>query len=55
MSLTKAEIAHLRGLRLKKNREAAQAFVVEGPKVVAELVAAGLPVFWRLGKSSAAN
>ncbi|MBT5901678.1 MAG: RNA methyltransferase [Opitutaceae bacterium] len=41
MSLTKAEIAHLRGLRLKKNREAAQAFVVEGPKVVAELVAAG--------------
>lgn len=41
MPLTKAEIAHLRGLRLKKNREAAQAFVVEGPKVVAELVAAG--------------
>ena len=40
MPLTKAEIAHLRGLRVKKNREAAQAFVVEGPKVVAELIAA---------------
>jgi TrmH family RNA methyltransferase len=41
MPLTKAEITKLRGLRNKKNREAAQAFVVEGPKVVAELVAAG--------------
>ena len=41
MPLTKAEIAQLRGLRNKKNREAAQTFVVEGPKVVAELIAAG--------------
>lgn len=41
MPLTKAEIAHLRGLRLKKNREAAQSYVVEGPKVIAELLAAG--------------
>lgn len=41
MSLTKAEIIRLRGLRLKKNREAEQRFVVEGPKVVAELLAAG--------------
>ncbi len=41
MSLSKAEITRLRGLRLKKNREAEARFVVEGPKVVAELVAAG--------------
>ncbi len=41
MPLSKAEISRLRGLRLKRNREAAGQFVVEGPKVVAELLAAG--------------
>lgn len=41
MPLTKAEIARLRGLRLKKNREASATFVVEGAKVVTELIAAG--------------
>lgn len=40
MPLTKAETTRLRGLRLKKNREAEQAFVVEGTKVVSELIAA---------------
>jgi RNA methyltransferase, TrmH family len=43
MSLTKAEISRLRGLRLKKNREEAGQFVIEGPKVITELVAAGCP------------
>lgn len=41
MPLTKAEISRLRSLRLKKNREEAGRFVVEGPKVIAELLAAG--------------
>ena len=41
MSLTKAEISRLRGLRLKKNREEAGQFVIEGPKVIGELIAAG--------------
>ena len=41
MPLTKAQISELRGLRLKKNREAAGLFVVEGSKVVTELLAAG--------------
>ncbi|MCC5024256.1 MAG: RNA methyltransferase [Candidatus Synoicihabitans palmerolidicus] len=41
MPLTKAQISHLRGLRLKKNREAAGQFIVEGPKVVSELINAG--------------
>lgn len=41
MPLTKAEIQRLRDLREKKNREAAGLFVVEGPKVVGELLAAG--------------
>ncbi|MGY8718262.1 MAG: TrmH family RNA methyltransferase, partial [Verrucomicrobiia bacterium] len=41
MPLTKAEIARLRGLRLKKNREASATFIVEGSKVVNELIAAG--------------
>ncbi len=41
--LTKAELQRLRSLREKKNREAACLFVVEGEKVVAELLAAGFP------------
>lgn len=41
MPLSKAEISQLRSLRLKKNREEAGRFVVEGPKVIAELLAAG--------------
>ena len=43
MPLTKAEITRLRELREKKSREAAGLFVVEGPKVVGELLAAGAP------------
>jgi TrmH family RNA methyltransferase len=38
--LTKAEVQRLRSLREKKHREQLGLFVVEGPKVVAELVAA---------------
>ena len=38
--LTKAEIQRLRALREKKNREEAGLFVVEGEKVVGELLAA---------------
>jgi TrmH family RNA methyltransferase len=41
--LTKAELQRLRSLREKKQREALGLFVVEGEKVVAELLAAG----WR--------
>ncbi len=41
--LTKADLARLRGLREKKSREAAGLFVVEGGKVVGELLAAGHP------------
>ena len=40
--LTKMEIQRLRALREKKVREAQGLFVVEGEKVVAELVAAGV-------------
>ncbi len=43
MALTKAEITHLRGLRSKKNREAAGQFIVEGEKVVRELATTGHP------------
>ena len=39
--LTKAEIQRLRSLREKKHREALGLFVVEGEKVVGELIAAG--------------
>ncbi len=39
--LTKAEVARLRSLRDKKQRDALALFTVEGEKVVAELVAAG--------------
>ena len=40
--LTKAELTRLRYLREKKNREATGLYVVEGEKVVGELLAAGL-------------
>ncbi len=43
MPLTRAAVARLRSLQEKKHREALGLFVVEGPKVVAELLAAGLP------------
>lgn len=43
MPLTKAEISRLRSLQEKKHREALGLFVVEGEKVVAELLAAGFP------------
>jgi TrmH family RNA methyltransferase len=43
MPLTKADISRLRDLREKKAREAAGLFVVEGPKVVGELLAAACP------------
>ena len=39
--LTKAQLQRLRALREKKNREAEGLYVVENPKVVAELLAAG--------------
>jgi len=41
--LTKATLQHLRSLREKKHRDAAGQFVVEGEKVVAELLAAQFP------------
>jgi TrmH family RNA methyltransferase len=41
--LTKAELQRLRSLREKKNREALGLFVIEGEKVVGELLAAGFP------------
>jgi TrmH family RNA methyltransferase len=41
MPLPKAEITRLRSLQDKKNREAAGLYVVENPKVVAELLATG--------------
>jgi TrmH family RNA methyltransferase len=41
--LTRAELQRLRSLREKKNREALGLFVIEGEKVVAELIAAGFP------------
>ena len=43
MPLTKAELARLRDLREKKHREAAGLFVIEGAKVVGELLAANFP------------
>ncbi len=43
MPLTKAEISRLRSLQEKKHREALGLFVVEGEKVVAELLAAEFP------------
>lgn len=44
MPLTKAEISRLRSLQEKKTRETAGAYVVEGTKVVAELLSAGAPI-----------
>lgn len=44
MPLTKAEITRLRSLQEKKAREAAGLFVVEGAKVVGELLAAKFPL-----------
>lgn len=44
MPLTKAELSRLRDLRDKKHREAAGLFVVEGEKVIGELLAAGFPL-----------
>lgn len=41
MPLSKAEINRLRELRHKKHREESGHFVVEGPKVIGELLAAG--------------
>lgn len=43
MPLTKAELTRLRELRDKKHREAAGRFVIEGEKVVGELLAANFP------------
>jgi TrmH family RNA methyltransferase len=43
MPLTKADIARLRSLQDKKHREALGLFVVEGEKVVGELLAAKFP------------
>jgi TrmH family RNA methyltransferase len=43
MPLTKAELARLRSLQEKKHREALGLFVVEGEKVVGELLAADFP------------
>jgi RNA methyltransferase, TrmH family len=42
--LTRAEIQRLRSLREKKHRETLGLFVIEGEKVVAELIAAGCPL-----------
>ena len=42
--LTKAALSRLRSLREKKHREALGLFVVEGEKVVGELLAAGFPL-----------
>ncbi len=44
MPLTKTELARLRGLREKKHREEAGLFVIEGEKVVGELLAANYPL-----------
>lgn len=44
MPLTKAEITRLRSLQEKKHREALGLFVVEGEKVVGELLAAKFPL-----------
>ncbi|NBR58131.1 MAG: hypothetical protein EBT89_03070, partial [Opitutaceae bacterium] len=43
MPLTKAELSRLRDLREKKNRERTELFVIEGEKVISELLAAHYP------------
>ncbi len=60
--LTKAEIQRLRSLREKKHREELGLFVVEGEKVVAELLAANFPFAeiyatpaWRGAKTQAVS
>ncbi len=50
--LTKTQLSRLRALREKKNRETEGLYVVENPKVVAELLAAGT-VFAELYATSA--
>ncbi|HWA86914.1 MAG TPA: RNA methyltransferase, partial [Opitutus sp.] len=42
--LSKADVQRLRSLRQKKHRDALGLFVVEGEKVVAELLAANFPL-----------
>ncbi len=44
MPLTKAELSRLRDLRDKKHRETAGLFVIEGEKVIGELLAAKFPL-----------
>lgn len=44
MPLTKAEFSRLRDLREKKHREASGLFVIEGEKVIRELLAANFPL-----------
>ena len=44
MPLTKTELSRLRGLREKKHREVAGLFVIEGEKVIGELLAADYPL-----------
>lgn len=44
MPLTKAELSRLRDLRDKKHRESTGRFVVEGEKVIGELLATGYPL-----------
>lgn len=44
MPLTKAELTRLRDLRDKKHREATGLFVIEGEKVIGELLAAEFPL-----------
>ena len=44
MPLTKAEFSRLRDLREKKHREAAGLFVIEGEKVIRELLTANFPL-----------
>lgn len=60
MPLTKTELSRLRDLRDKKHREAAGLFVIEGEKVIAELLAAQYPLqeiyatsAWRAPKGDA--
>jgi len=58
--LTKAELQRLRSLREKKNREALGLFVIEGEKVIGELLAANFPFLeiyaapdWQLPRTAA--
>lgn len=60
MPLTKAEIARLRSLQDKKHREALGLFVVEGEKVVSELIESRCPLLeiyvtreWQAGEGPA--